>query len=258
MRIAIFLFLMLTTCSKLFAYGVNVTKLTDENFDPLPKGCAFYMGTIGEYQSNYKNKQIATITLHFLFHEIGGDQDAVNLLAAKEAAKLGANTILWVSGTVYKDTNEIASSTYRCIRDANWFLIDSHWRPKQYTENKFEVQKDGKVIYDKATGLMWQQTGSEKYMKYDEATNYISQLNKERFAGYNDWCLPTLEEAITLLKPAKTNNGMFIDPLFEDKINWIWASGLFSASSAWVVSFSFGLCSSGDYYTTVCYVRAVR
>ena len=64
-------------------------------------------------------------------------------------------------------------------------------------------------------------------MKYDEATNYISQLNKERFAGYNDWRLPTLEEAITLLKPTKTNNGMFIDPLFEDKINWIWTSGLF-------------------------------
>jgi hypothetical protein len=53
MRLAIFLFLMLMTCSKLFAYGVNVTKLTDENFDPLPKECVFYMGPIEQYLSYY-------------------------------------------------------------------------------------------------------------------------------------------------------------------------------------------------------------
>ena len=196
--------------------------------------------------------------MRFEYDEIGQDQDAVILLAKKEASKLGANRIYWVSGTSYKDTDQIASSTYRCIRAGNWVLIDSHWRPKQYTENKFEVQKDGKVIYDKATGLMWQQSGSEKDITYDEARNYISQLNKERFAGYNDWRLPTLEEAITLLKPTKTNNGMFIDPLFEDKINWIWTSGLFSASSAWVVVFGYGGCGYSFDFNYDSSVRAVR
>ena len=172
MRIAIFLFLVLMNCSTLFAYEVMVTKLTDEKFDPLPKEDVFFMGLIEEYQSNNKDKQIATITLQFLVNEIGRDHDAVNLLAIKEAAKLGANIIYWVSGTEYKSCLTIASSAYRCIRVENRLLIDSNYRPKQYTENEFEVQKDGKVIYDKATGLMWQQTGSEKYMKYDEATNY--------------------------------------------------------------------------------------
>ena len=170
MKIAIFLFLMLMTCSKLFAYDVKVTKLTDENFDPIPQDVdVFYMGSINEYQSSSKDKQIATITLRFEYDEIGQDQDAVNLLAEKEAAKLGANIIVWVSGTGYKNTDQIASSTYRCIRNVIWFLIDSDFKPKQYTENKFEVQKDGKVIYDKATGLMWQQSGSEKYVNSVEA-----------------------------------------------------------------------------------------
>ncbi|MBE7444683.1 MAG: DUF1566 domain-containing protein [Planctomycetia bacterium] len=263
MRTAIFLFLVLMHCSTLFAYEVKVTKLTDENFVPITREeDVLCMGSIEEYQSNYKDKQIATITLRFLVNEIGRDQDAVNLLAAKEAAKLGANTIFWVSGTVYKDTKEIASSTYRCIRDATRYLIDFGYRPKQYTENKFEVQKDGKVIYDKATGLMWQQSGSEEFIKYDETKDYIRQLNREDFAGYNDWRLPTLREAITLLKPEKSKDDLFIDSVFNSKrqvlILWIWTSDLFDASSAWFVDFSQGGYYYYNYFFCKYYVRAVR
>ncbi|MDQ1271380.1 MAG: hypothetical protein QG591_10, partial [Planctomycetota bacterium] len=176
MKIVIFLFLMLMTCSTLFAYEVKVTKLTDEKFDPLPKEReVFQWGLIEGYnkdrysQYSPEGKQIATITLVFEFDVIGKNYGAVNEIAKKEAAKLGANKIYCASGTEKKATGQITSMTYCCIRDVNLFLMDSDYRPKQYTENKFEVQKDGKVIYDKATGLMWQQTGSEKYMKYDEA-----------------------------------------------------------------------------------------
>ncbi len=114
-------------CSTLFAYHVQVTKLTEENFDPLPKEITTnYFGTIEEFnkynryfedhKNSFEHKQIARITLIFEFNEIGRDYDAVNKLAAKEAAKLGADWICYVSGTVYKDTEEIASMTYRCVR----------------------------------------------------------------------------------------------------------------------------------------------
>jgi uncharacterized protein DUF1566 len=127
---------------------------------------------------------------------------------------------------------------------------------KNYTKNEFEAQKDGKVIYDKATGLMWQQSGSEK-VTYEEARNYIRKLNQDGFAGYKDWRLPTLEEAPTLLKPEKTENNLYIDPLFDNKQKCIWTSYLSSASGAWVVDFNRGICY---YYSDInnAYVRAVR
>ena len=131
--------------------------------------------------------------------------------------------------------------------------------PKQYTENRFELQKDGKVIYDKATGLMWQQSGSEKYMIYDEALNYIRQLNQEGFAGYNDWRLPTLREAITLLKPEKPKKHyLFFDLLFDDKQKWLWTF-TFSRDShydVWIVDFIHGDCRTVQ--SSGAYVRAVR
>lgn len=260
MRIAIFLFLVLINCSTLFAYEVEVTKLTDENFDPLPKEINVYnMGLMkpGEDQM-YKVKQIATITLRIKLDEIGEDYDAARTQVKKEAAKLGGNLVYYVSGTIDQNIENICTLTFRGMRneDVFWFLIDSDKRPQQYTENKFEVQKDGKVIYDKATGLMWQQSGSEKDMTYDETRNYIRQLNLEDFANYSDWRLPTLKEAITLLKPEKSNNGCFIDSVFDDKQSWIWTSTISGASRAWVVNFYYGNCFNLEFFYN--YVRAVR
>lgn len=149
------------------------------------------------------------------------------------------------------------SDVYLSSERALKLLLDRNLRPKQYTDNKFEVQKDGKVIYDQATGLMWQQSGSEKYMTYNQALNYVRKLNQEGFAGYKDWRLPTLEEAITLLKPEKTDKGLYIDPLFDSKQTWIWTSDLYSVSHAWVVDFDGGGCYINASYGSI-WVRVVR
>ncbi len=151
------------------------------------------------------------------------------------------------------------SDVYLSYERVQRFLLDENQKPRNYTENKFEVQKDGKVIYDKATGLIWQQSGSEKKMEYNEAHNYIRQLNQKGFAGYSDWRLPTLKEAMTLLKPAKTNNNLFIDPVFDNKQWHIWTSDLSSAlSSAWFVDFITGCCLSSLVFDYDFFVRAVR
>lgn len=116
MKIALFFFFMLMSCSTLFAYEVKVTRLTDEKFDPLPKEiniCLIYSDVYKIISSTCK--QIATITLAFDPHEIGLDIDAIGILAKKEAARLGADGITYISGTMHKN-NAIASTTYRCIR----------------------------------------------------------------------------------------------------------------------------------------------
>lgn len=72
-----------------------------------------------------------------------------------------------------------------------------------------------KVVIDHATKLMWQRSGSPDKMTYEEAKKYPDQLNREQFAGFNDWRLPTLEEAMSLLESAEKNGDLYIDPVFD-------------------------------------------
>ena len=176
-----------------------------------------------------------------------GDSEKVKKLEI-ELAKLKAQTAPLPKEDEYL-TNEKAERLY----------LDKDWKPRIYTENKFDVKtiNDDKVVVDHATGLTWQQSGSKEFMTYDEARRYIAQLNRGKFAGYSNWRLPTLKEAITLLEQEKNSDRLFIGSEFDNKQGWIWTSDLYSASSAWVVTFGIGSCGYYDFYGNS-YVRAVR
>ena len=155
--------------------------------------------------------------------------------------------------------NDIESETvkrpekYLSVAEAG--LLEENSRPLKYIKNEYELQ--GNVVYDKATGLTWQQSGSEYDMTFGEGKEYIATLNQEKFAGYSDWHLPTLEQAKTLLEQTKTNGKLYIDPVFDNMQEWIWTSDQFSASSAWVVGFYLGGCFYSVFDVSYC-VRAVR
>ncbi len=162
-----------------------------------------------------------------------------------------------------EDFSEI-SSIKEMIRQYNFFCKEYNWT-KGYSnpngssfDNKFESQNSSMVIYDQASGLMWQQSGFAYTMSYNKAKSNIARLNRDKFAGYNDWRLPTLEEAMSLMEPTKMSGGLHIDPMFDNNQRYIWTADLYSAHSAWVVYFGDGQC----YYSAISYndsyVRAVR
>ena len=124
--------------------------------------------------------------------------------------------------------------------------------------NQFEpVERQGEgLIMDENSGLTWQQSGSEP-TTHEEAQAYIEELNNTHYAGYSDWRLPTLEEAVSLMEPNMDANGLYISPLFDETLRWIWTSDKKSVSRAWVVYFSNGYCNVSDV-DNVFYVRAVR
>ena len=145
------------------------------------------------------------------------------------------------------------------FQEAQRFL-DNRGRPRSYTTNGFELKTiDGdKVVIDHATGLTWQRSGSDYTMQYFQQKSHIILLNHYKYAGYNDWRLPTLEEAITLLEQEKISDGLFIDPVFDKKQVWIWTSDRVNNLSAWVVSFGYGYCGGSNIGYEDGYVRAVR
>ena len=89
--------------------------------------------------------------------------------------------------------------------------------------HKYEPQAiaDAVVVLDHATDLMWQKGGSEDPMTLADAENYISRLNAERFAGFSDWHLPTLEEAMSLMEP-QAYNEFYIAQVFQMGVDFIW------------------------------------
>ena len=121
-----------------------------------------------------------------------------------------------------------------------------------------KIQRGGvTLVTDQATGLTWQQSGSENSMNFEKAKTYVQKLNSEKHAGFDDWRLPTLEEAMSLMETEQKNTDLYIDPIFNTKQRYIWTADKLGASSAWVVYFDSGYCDDNhvDYGN---FVRAVR
>ena len=139
-------------------------------------------------------------------------------------------------------------------------LFDSRRNPlgKGIT-HAYEIQKAGKFVHDRAVHITWQQSGSQKEMNYAEAKHYISQLNRDQFAGYNDWRLPTTEEAMSLMQSVKKRSGLNIDQVFDPLQERIWTSDIRKEGTAWVVRFDSGYCDYAYTDANIKYhVRAVR
>ena len=136
----------------------------------------------------------------------------------------------------------------RMLRKFDFF--DSKWNKiSKGFQNQYELQHNNQVVYDHGSGLMWQQSGSSKSMNYERAKNYIQDLKQTKFAGYGDWRLPTLEEAMGLMEPEKRNRNLYIDPVFDGMQEWIWTCDLVKGEPryVWVVLFDYGYC--GDFLT---------
>ena len=123
---------------------------------------------------------------------------------------------------------------------------------------EMQILDGDEVILDYATGLMWQRSGSPEKLTWMETKSYVDDLNAARFAGFDDWRVPTLEELASLLEFEKLPWQLYLSPAF-DKTQWIcWSSDIFdSASNVWFVFFDHGYISHTDADTKL-YVRAVR
>ncbi len=135
-----------------------------------------------------------------------------------------------------------ADEVPKMIKEKGFF--DSSWNKEGHgIFHLYEIRdiEGNKVVHDFAAGLMWQQSGSQKYMPYVEAENFVRDLNNKRFAGFNDWRLPTLEEAMSLMEPKK-HGDLYLDPIFDRTQRWIWTADKYSAGAAWVVDFFNGYC----------------
>ena len=110
-------------------------------------------------------------------------------------------------------------------------------------KNELVDNGDGTVT-DRATGLMWQKAGSSRLLENREVKKYIKQLNEQRFAGYSDWRMPTVEELASLLVRER-KDGAHIDSVFDNRQTQFWTIDSCDPqdaqlSGAWLVDFKEG------------------
>jgi tetratricopeptide (TPR) repeat protein len=145
------------------------------------------------------------------------------------------------------------------IKQRGFFEVERNKEGRGLQHQYEEVTRQGeKLIIDHTTHLTWQKFSSEKNFKFARAQEYIRELNTQKYAGYNDWRLPTLEEAMSLMEPQKSY--MYINSLFFDTYS-IWTADTYpyspsAAEWGWYVEFSKGL-AVGDIGFSYP-VRAVR
>ena len=118
---------------------------------------------------------------------------------------------------------------------------------------RFIPNANGTVL-DSATGLMWQKADSfhdgQQGMNWYQALEYVDRKNTEKFAGYNDWRLPTLEEVRVLWDPKRPVNGKDGDPLGLPAVfagggsYYIWTGTERNLDNAWY----FGLGQKEEYW----------
>lgn len=126
-------------------------------------------------------------------------------------------------------------------------------------ENQLEaaVVNQDFVVVDKLTGLMWQKAGSSKGMPVAQTQDYVKSLNVNRFAGYNDWRLPSYEEAMSLMKTEKKGN-FYLDPAFDVlKAPFIFTSDITPEGKPWVIYYHDGV-AEPESESFNAFVRVVR
>jgi serine/threonine-protein kinase len=136
------------------------------------------------------------------------------------------------------------------------FALDDLWRPAKFLQNEFEDNLD-KTVADGATGLVWQQSGSEFPLTWHQAKAYIQELNSSQFAGSSTWRLPTVDELMTLLTELPHGEDYCIESIFDQRQKRIWSCDRRSFIAAWYVSIDMGYVAWQDF-TGYYHVRAVR
>lgn len=137
------------------------------------------------------------------------------------------------SELIYVNDEEIGD----VVKKLNFF--DAEHNPAGSFSNVFAATDHPDVIVDQRTGLMWQRGGVD-IGSLRLVQKQIDALNSEKYAGFSDWRLPSLEETLSLLDPVKNSKGVYLQPCFSKDQPFVFVNARRRPGGQWFVDFKQG------------------
>lgn len=95
---------------------------------------------------------------------------------------------------------------------------------------------DAQTVSDLKTGIMWQRGGCDITTNRN-VQKYVQALNDRKFAGFSDWRLPTMEEALSLVRPQRNEKGLHLHPCFSREQPFIFLADQRTPGGYWFLDF---------------------
>jgi len=123
------------------------------------------------------------------------------------------------------------------IRSGNFF--DTQYNIKGRFANFLVDNNDGLTVTDKVTGIMWQRGGCD-INSIRKIQGYIKKMNDSRFAGYDNWRLPSMEEALSLMEAEQNDKGLYLHKCFSANQPFIFLAGRRDPGGYWFCDYKQG------------------
>lgn len=120
-----------------------------------------------------------------------------------------------------------------------WNFFEAELNPTGHFENSLVATDHLDLVVDQRTSLMWQRggidIGSNRHIQ-----RCLEEHNSEKYAGFDDWRLPTMEEALSLLQPQKNSKDVYLDACFSKEQPFIFVAAQRKPGGYWFVDFKQG------------------
>ncbi len=226
--------------------GVKHARIIAEIQAPadLVSSCVDSQGEVAFYDQSFAiNEQIRTWLIDHVLDD--GDNSLVLPLSESVAHEdMGLKLPLWVPGSAEPEQTALPAQARelsddeveRIIGKYNFFDGDLN------TSGSFDnhLHHHGQhIIVDTRTGLMWQRGGLD-ITSSRSMNKQVEQINKESLHGYNDWRLPSVEEAMSLMEPEANVKDIHLNTNFSKEQPFIFTSAQRKPGGYWFVDYKHG------------------
>ncbi len=213
--------------------------------DNIVKECVKGQGTSSLFEKSYA---VDSVLKNWLIDHVleGGDGSCIKPVVEQDIQENmgpvlpGASSVSWEFDEVVlpSDPSIIVDEELEDIIK-KWNFYDGENNPDGNFQNGLVDGGDCITVIDERTGLQWQSGGIDICSTRSMHLK-IKELNEKGFAGYSDWRLPTLQEAMSLMEPSVNAKDIHLHPCFSKEQPFIFVAAQRKPGGYWFVDFKHG------------------
>ena len=223
----------------------HATVLAEINAPPqMVRECVRQQGSSSAFERSYAINSVIKEWLIDHVVEVAGDEYVKPMYAVKAVEEMGALSLK--GGQPFTGDRSVLPAVQAVINDdqiepliQKWNFFDSALNLQGRFDNALVDNGDGLTVTDERTGLTWQRAGLDIASNRTMQRN-IEKLNSEGFAGFHDWRLPTMEEALSLMEPEMNSKGLYLNPCFSREQPFIFVAARRQPGGYWFVDYKQG------------------